>query len=87
MRTLELHEKVMEEIRLIPENRLSEIYNLIHFFRLGLEAGKKEARQTMRFAGCWQSMADSEYRTFSEEIQNRRRQAFSRRRNREALSD
>jgi hypothetical protein len=87
MKTFEIHDKVMEEIRLIPENRLSEIYNLIHFFRLGLEAERKDAKKTMRFAGCWQGMSDSEFRAFSEEIRKRRRQAFSGRQNRETFAD
>ena len=29
--------QVIEEIRLVPKDRLREIYNFIHFFRLGLE--------------------------------------------------
>ncbi|MDM8517816.1 hypothetical protein QUF76_16595 [Desulfobacterales bacterium HSG16] len=87
MKTFELHDKVMEEIRLIPENRLSEIYNLIHFFRLGLETDRKNTKKTMRFAGCWQDMPDREFREFSEEISQRRRQAFSGRKSRETFAD
>jgi hypothetical protein len=87
MKTFDLHEKVMEEIRQIPENRLPEIYSLIHYFRLGLEADGKDAKNTMRFAGCWQEMTDSEFGEFSEEIRERRRQAFSGRKNRETFPD
>jgi hypothetical protein len=31
-----LHEQVIEEIKQIPSEKLAEIYDLIHFFRLGL---------------------------------------------------
>lgn len=31
-----LKEQLVEEIRLIPEEKLAEVYDLIHYFRLGL---------------------------------------------------
>jgi hypothetical protein len=86
MKTFELQEKVMEEIRRIPENRLLEIYDLIHFFRIELETDRKDAKKIMRFAGCWQEMTDREFREFSTEISDRRQKAFSGR-NRETLFD
>ncbi len=36
----ELQTKLVEEIMLIPYDRLSELYNFIHFFRVGLETAK-----------------------------------------------
>jgi hypothetical protein len=32
-----LIEKIVQELRHIPEDKLAEIYDLIHYFRLGLE--------------------------------------------------
>ena len=32
-----IQEQLIEEIKLIPEDRLTEIYDLIHYFRLGLK--------------------------------------------------
>lgn len=32
-----LIEKIIQELRDIPEDKLAEIYDLIHYFRLGLE--------------------------------------------------
>jgi hypothetical protein len=83
----ELHGKVMEEIKLIPENNLLELYNVIRFFRLGLQADKKDAKKSMRFAGCWEDMTDKEFNEFREEISERRHQAFSRRKPRETFID
>ncbi|MCI5150758.1 MAG: hypothetical protein D3916_15475 [Candidatus Electrothrix sp. MAN1_4] len=34
---------VIEEIRLVPKNRLRDVYNFIHFFRLGLETVQDES--------------------------------------------
>lgn len=34
----ELHNRLMDEIRLIPESRLAELFDFIHFFRLGVAA-------------------------------------------------
>ncbi|WP_446008281.1 hypothetical protein [Candidatus Electrothrix sp.] len=68
---------VIEEIRLVPKNRLRDVYNFIHFFRLGLEKVQDESEDIMQFAGCWQDMTDEEFEDFSQEITDRRRQAFS----------
>lgn len=32
-----IQDQLIEEIKLIPEDRLPEIYDLIHYFRLGLK--------------------------------------------------
>jgi len=87
MEIFELQDKVMEEIKLIPENKLPEIYSVIHFFRLGLEIGTKAPEKIMRFAGSWEDMNEKEYNEFSDEISQRRNQAFSRRINRETIVD
>jgi len=31
-----LKQQLLEEIEQIPDNKIAEIYNLIHYFRLGL---------------------------------------------------
>jgi len=67
---------VIEEIRLVPKDRLREIYNFIHFFRLGLEKSQDSTEDIMQFAGCWQDMKDEDFEQFSQEMTERRRQAF-----------
>ena len=32
-----LQQQIIEELQYIPENKLAEIYDLIHYFRLGLQ--------------------------------------------------
>jgi hypothetical protein len=63
---------VIEEIRLVPKNRLRDIYNFIHFFRIGLEKSQEPTEDMMQFAGCWQDMTDEEFEHFSQEITERR---------------
>ena len=79
--------EVIEEIRLVPKNRLRDVYNFIHFFRLGLEKVQDESDDIMQFAGCWQDMKDEDFEHFSQEMTDRRRQAFSGRAPRESLID
>jgi len=80
-----LREKVIEEIEQIPERKLSEVYTLLHFFRLGIETAQRQPHNIMRFAGCWQDMPDDEFQDFLHEIQERRQHAFSGRIAREAI--
>ncbi len=87
MEISELQAEVIEEIRLIPKDKLPELYDFIHFFRLGLETAPDDTEEIMRFAGCWQDMTDNEFEDFSEEIVERRRQAFSKRIGRETVTD
>ncbi len=76
-----LKDKVFEEIRLIPNDRLAELYDFIHFFRIGLESqNRSKDEQFMEFAGCWNDMTTKEFQEFSYEIADRRKSSFSRRR-------
>lgn len=70
---------VMDEIKLIPEHKLSEIYDLIHYFRIGLEKAEVNMEQMMKFAGCWNEMSEEMFSEFLQEIAQRRKQTFSRR--------
>jgi len=74
----------MEEIKLIPEHKLSEGYDFIHYFRIGLQKSKVNINQIMQFAGCWKDMSEDLFNDFLEEISKRRSQAFAGRRDGEA---
>lgn len=86
MEISEIQAKVIEEIRLVPQDRLPELFNFIHFFRIGLKSVENAPSEIMRFAGCWQDMTDEEFKELSDEIETRRRQTFSRK-NRETIID
>ncbi len=82
-----LRSKVLKEVDLVPEDLLKELYDFIHFFRLGVESSKKPAKKIMQFAGCWQDMPDEVFEEFLADSAERRKQAFSRRRSGETGSD
>lgn len=87
MDSLELRTKVIAEINLVPKEKLSELYNFIHYFRLGIEVSNRSLEQTMQFAGSWNDMSDEMFNDFDEEIKTRRQQAFLERRNDETSFD
>ncbi len=79
-----IRDKVIEEIKLIPEHKLLEVYDFIHYFRIGLQKSKVNIDQIMQFAGCWKDMSEDAFNDFLEEISKRRSQAFAGRRDGEA---
>ena len=85
MTSTQLREKLRNEIKEIPDSRLQEIYDVIHFFRLGLERESSKQSDVMRFAGAWEDMQDFE--SFEAELKQRRRKAFKSRRQDAAGAD
>lgn len=78
-----IQNKVMEEIKLIPEDKLIEIYNFIHYFRIGLQKSQKNKENIMNFAGCWEDMPEDDFNELLNNLKQRRRKAFSRRKDNE----
>lgn len=74
-------ERVIEEIKLMPDHKLQEVYDVLHYFRLGLQKPEKNSDRIMKFAGCWEDMPEEAFREFLKDVKDRREQAFSRRRN------
>jgi hypothetical protein len=87
MDSLNLRTKVITEINLIPEEKLAELYNFLHYFRLGIEASQVSPEQNMQFAGCWNDMSEQMFADFNEETRTRRQQAFLGRRSDETSLD
>ncbi len=67
-----LKNKVFDEIQLVPENKLKELYDFIHYFRLGIETSKEPSTEIMKFAGCWNDMPKELYDDLSGEFLSRR---------------
>jgi hypothetical protein len=87
MNDSDLRTKVLEEIQRVPENQLSELYDLVHSFRLSATFNRTLPQELMQFAGCWSDMSDETYTDWLDDISLRRQQAFSNRQNREASFD
>ena len=81
-----LQEKILKELEQIPEAKLAELYDLIHYFRIGLEHDHQE-NPTMKLAGAWADMPEDMFQSFRENLSHRRRQAFSQRRNYDSSAD
>ncbi|CAN5902717.1 hypothetical protein BH24DEI2_BH24DEI2_29010 [soil metagenome] len=67
-----IREKVINEVAKVPDEKLDDVYEFIHRFRLGLEANRS-APDIMRFAGAWKDMPEAEFEDFLDEMQMRRR--------------
>ena len=79
-------QKVVDEIEQIPREKLPEIYDLIHHYRLGIEQRGANQSQILALAGGWSDMPEDEFSDFLDEITTRRSRAFQRRRANEARS-
>ena len=80
--------KLINEINLLSEEKLAEVYNFIHFFRLGIEKKEKEISQNiLSFSGVWKDMSDETFDNYLLDISNRRGNAFSSRRNNETRTN
>ena len=76
-----LRNRILEEIQRIPETKLEEVYDFLHYFRVGLGSPETSpVSSVLPFAGAWSDMDESTFKEFEEEIQDRRRQAFASRR-------
>jgi hypothetical protein len=75
----ETKQKVVEELEMIPQDKLPELYDLIHHYRLGLEKSGSRRSQILQLAGSWSEMTEEEFTTFLEEIPERRSTAFAHR--------
>jgi len=87
MAPLVIKRKVLQEIELLPEDKLIDIYNFIHHFRLGVEtAESKPQKSTLSFASSWNDMSEDVFQVMLLDIEQRRQQSFSRRRRHEGIT-
>ena len=77
MTSLTLKDKLINEISLIPDEKLVELYNFIHYFRLGVERNSKDL---LSYAGTWKDIDDEVFDNYLLDIKNRRKKAFGNRR-------
>ena len=72
-------EQLYDEIRMIPEHRLSELYQVLHYFRLGVGLEKRKTppkKNILAFAGAWKDMPEDSYQSLLQDIEQRRSNAF-----------
>jgi len=79
--------KILQEIRLIPDDKLPELYTILHYFRMGVQSSQKEPESILKYAGSWSDLPEEISDSIVQEAYRRRNTAFSRRRNRENSTD
>jgi hypothetical protein len=82
-----MRNKVVDEIDQMPENKLAEIYDFLHYFRIGLQKSRDNDKILLKFAGSWSDMPESDFEEFNKEITTRRHSAFTERRDDETRTD
>ena len=75
-----LRDRIIEELDQIPEVKMAEIYDLLHYYRLGLQRPTTEVNPTLSLAGAWKDMPNEEFDDLLNEFAQRRKEAFSGRR-------
>ena len=79
--------KVLKEIELLPDDKLNEIYDFIHYFRIGLLSKRPKNKSIMNYSGIWKEMPEKDFNELIADIKNRRKSSFLTRRSFETGSD
>jgi hypothetical protein len=88
MSSVMIRTQLIDEINLIPDRKLSEIYNFIRYFRLGIEKETvKNKKDSLSYAGSWQKMSTELFDEYMSDMADRRKNAFSNRRSNEMFID
>jgi hypothetical protein len=83
MEQLEIREKVIEELRMIPDEQMGNIYEYLHHIRTEPKNSMTNVDKIMGFAGCWSDMPENAFSEFIQEMRDRRARAFTGRRKNE----
>jgi hypothetical protein len=74
-----IKEKIIKEVEKIPKDKIAELYNVVHLFRVGTESKRKTAKdrhnEAIKFFGIWKKMS-SEESAVLDEIQARRKRTY-----------
>ena len=73
-------QQLAEEIASIPDDKLTDLFDIIHRYRLDLDAqASNDGSERNSFAGIWADMTDEDFHGLLRDIEERRRNAFSNR--------
>ncbi len=81
-------DKLLNEIKLLPNEMLSDVYKFIHSFRLEIEKNNiEENADIMSFSGRWQDLDNEMFEDLLSDIEERRSESFADRRANAGFSD
>lgn len=87
MKVSTMREKLFDEIAKIPDEKVHEIFDFLHYFRLGLGIKASNPQKILQLAGSWKDMSEDDFEDFLNDVTTRRKNAFISRRNRETSVD
>jgi len=87
MKKSAMRDKIFDEIEKIPDEKVSEILDLLHHYRLGLGAKVSTPDKILKLAGSWSDMPEDDFEEFLKDLKIRRKNAFTSRRNLETSLD
>lgn len=64
----QLPDKLYKELSLIPSDKLSELYDITHYFRMGIEYEAQQANQQPRQSGQLKGMFEVDDAAFFEPL-------------------
>jgi hypothetical protein len=71
--------KIIKEVEKIPKNKIAELYDLVHLFRLKVEGPQKAPKdrrcEAVKFFGIWKDTSPEEIAVL-DEIQARRKKTY-----------
>jgi hypothetical protein len=71
-------QQLSEEIASIPDDKIAEVFNIVHRYRVDLETAPADGgAQDNDFAGIWADMPDAAFQDFLREVEDRRHNAFA----------
>lgn len=72
-------EKIMKEVEKIPKNKIAQLYDVIHLFRVEVERPQKTPKdkgiEAIKFFGIWKDMSAEEDAVLAE-IEARRKRTY-----------
>ncbi|MFH1701967.1 MAG: hypothetical protein ABIB41_00875 [Nitrospirota bacterium] len=71
--------KIIKEVEKIPKNKIAELYDVVHLFRMKVENPQKAPKdrrcEVVKFFGIWKDMSPEES-TVLDELQARRKKTY-----------
>jgi len=75
-----IKEKIMKEVEKIPKNKIAQLYDVVHLFRVEVESPPKVPKdrriEAKNFFGIWKDITPEENAVL-EEIQARRKMIYA----------
>lgn len=73
-----IKERIIKEVEKLPEDKIAEVYDFIHLFRIGIEGQRKAVKdkrqEALKLFGIWKNISSKESAVL-DEIQSRRHQS------------